>query len=634
MFQITGIFFNPPMAIARLGGSGTPLESFSWREDPSLFGAGRTIITPETTLEIQADGSVRPYLPSFIRFRDNFKLRPVAPFFELWVKVRNIKDNTFSEIPLTLALLEQLGGSLEGLTYHITVANRKAERRTGDAACGFVARLDVRGNDHRRRQLLAVSPRAVSGEPLVLDTHPIPLGFIQVIKPIRAVAPKDADAAADSLVVPAVKEMDVDLGVLRVRFTPGKGEVYAPPIATTAPAPGTNRIHEIVKAENRFLNPRSSWNKYDADYSKFYNPEPSDTYDGAGIDYSVPEKNVSWGVVDDTCDGVIEAFLVINGVRFRAIARIFVGPPDFAPDRRHFLSLADDLADRELPPVEIEEETEELTIAEVADIFQRVFETVSLTNLDSLRNYSINRSWEMDGSDERVDGLPLTNKKSMTAKDKPYADKVIIFLEEPDADTPPDTAHNRLPYTNAAQQTHAALADVENLLDFLLTHYKRVKIMIRPPYARVGELSENPEETQPSPLRKRDARVARDNMQDMRMPPYMRSNTASALSLSWRQYDQIMKLLDYLREKRLKQSSPTEGIDLKELLLIKEIKEELLIKEPAEKAFSEESEERPETSQPVEEPPLSPPYLDTPLWQHVKRVVDRRKEKKTEDEKE
>lgn len=614
MFQINGIFFNPPMAIARLGGSETPLESFSWGEDPSSFGAGRTVIRPQTTLEIQSDGSVRPYLPSFIRFRDNFKLRPVAPFFELWAKVRNIKDNTESEVPLTLALLEQLGGSLEGLTYHVTAANRKAERRTGDSSCGFIARLDARGNDFRRRELCASSPRAVGGEPLVPDTHPISLGFFQVIKPIRAVAAPDEDAAADSLIVPSVKEMDVDLGVLRVRLTPAKGEVYAPPIATTAPAPDVNRIHEIVKTENRFLNPRSSWTQYNAEYSRFNNPEPSNTYDGEGVD-----KQFSWGVVDDTCDGVIEAYLVVRGVRFRAVTRFFTGPPDFAPDRRHFLSLADDLADREMPPAETTKETEEPAIAALADVFQRIFETVSLTNLDLLRNYSISR--EMDGAEKPIGDLPLTNAETMTAKDKPYADKVISYLEKPAVGTQPNTTYSRLPFTNAAQQTHAALADTENLVDFLLTHYDRVKIMIRPPYARVGELSEKPDET-PSPTRKRDGRVARDNMQDMRMPPYMRSNTASALSLTWRQYEELMNLLEYLKAKRDKQISKTEvcgdAISDPTETGEKSITERF--------AVSENIEDAPQTAAPVR--------TETALWQHVQRVVDRRRQSEAADKEE
>lgn len=612
MFQIIGIFFNPPMAIARVGGSETPLESFSWGEDPSSFGAGDTVITPQTSLEIQSDGSIRPYLPSFIRFRDNFKLRPVAPFFELWAKVRKTADNSLFEVPLTLALLEQFGGSLEGLTYHVTAANRKAERRTGDSSCGFVARLDVRGNDHRRRQLLASSPQTVGGESLVSDANPIPVGFFQVIKPIRAVAAPDADGAADPLVVPSVKEMDVDLGVLRVRFTPGKGEAYAPPSAKPAPAPGTDRIHEIVKAENRFLNPKSSWTQYDADYSRFNNPEPSNTYDGEGVG-----KSLSWGVVDDTCDGVIEAYLVINGVRYRATTRFFAGPPDYAPDRRHFISLADDLADRELPPSAqiTTDEDEELTIAEVADIFQRVFETVSLTNLDLLRNYSRTRPWEMDGSEKPVGELPLTNADTMTAKDKPYADKVISFLEKPNEGAQPNSTYTRLPYTNAAKEVHAALASAENLVDFLLTNYERVKLMLRPPYAKVGELSEKPDET-PSPTRKRDARVPRDNMQDMRMPPYMRSNTATALSLSWRQYEQVMGLLEYLKLKRDRQTAA-----------FKSAADETRKTSNGNTNLFKSTGMTDDAAQPVPATIAPPLRTNTALWRHVERVVGRRKEK-------
>ena len=99
-------------------------------------------------------------------------------------------------------------------------------------------------------------------------------------------------------------------------------------------------------------------------------PEPSDTYDGADTG-----SGRSWGVVDDTCDGIIEAQVVIDGVRKVARARIVTGPPDFAPDRRPFVSLADDLADRELALPDVDAP---VTLAEIADLFRRVFETVSL----------------------------------------------------------------------------------------------------------------------------------------------------------------------------------------------------------------------------------------------------------------
>src|ERR1051326_7996929 len=97
------------MAIARLGGSTHPLDSFNWIEDPSLHGAGRTVIDPAVSLEVQPDGSVRPFLPASIQFRDGNLLRPVAPFFELWAKVQGADDLQ----PLTTALLAQNGASLQ-----------------------------------------------------------------------------------------------------------------------------------------------------------------------------------------------------------------------------------------------------------------------------------------------------------------------------------------------------------------------------------------------------------------------------------------------------------------------------------------------------------------------------------------
>jgi hypothetical protein len=39
MTVIEQIFFLPPMAVARLGASDTPLASFTWVEDPATHGA-------------------------------------------------------------------------------------------------------------------------------------------------------------------------------------------------------------------------------------------------------------------------------------------------------------------------------------------------------------------------------------------------------------------------------------------------------------------------------------------------------------------------------------------------------------------------------------------------------------------
>jgi hypothetical protein len=85
--EITDVFelyFLPPLALARLGGSDTPLESFRWADDVTIEGGHRTVIEPAITLRVDADGAAFPYMPNAIEFRDAGELRAVAPFFELW----------------------------------------------------------------------------------------------------------------------------------------------------------------------------------------------------------------------------------------------------------------------------------------------------------------------------------------------------------------------------------------------------------------------------------------------------------------------------------------------------------------------------------------------------------------------
>ena len=493
------LYFQPPMAIARLGGSDTPLESFIWSEDPTNSGAAKTVIEPAVTLEIEPDGSVRPFRPGTIRFRDGDHFRPVAPFFELWLRYQS-NDGIFHDEPLTRDLLRQAGATTEALSYVVTAANRKAARRSGDTANGFQARIQVAGNNYRRHPLLASSVRKPGTEPLVSEDRAISLGTFQVIRPTGG------------------HEMGVDLGALRVRFTPAKGDVYGPPAASSAPAPDTGRVHVIVKPENRILNPKASWLKYNADYTKFDNPEPSDTFDGADVDPNNFLNNVAWGVVDDTCDALLEATLVVAGVRLLASARAFVGPPDFAPDRRPFVSLVDDLADRDLGvPVPVTAANVATAELEIADLFQRVAETVSLADLDALRRNAI-----ADNAANGVDNFtqpPRTDNQTMTAADAPYANLTPQLVQSPTPEAP-------LPYTDAAQVAHQRLADQDDLLEFLTFNGARVRQMLRPPYGYFRELAENPApDAKPDPGH-RDPRVNRDRAHDMRMPPYMRDADA------------------------------------------------------------------------------------------------------------
>src|SRR5262249_37998936 len=154
------------------------------------------------------DGSLRPFMPNAIQFRDGDLLRPVAPFFELWATVED--EGKCETRQVTVGLLRDAGVELDSVKYTITVANRKAHRRTLSATCAYIARESASGDDHVPRALRAISPRNADEQPLVTPDNPIHLGYFQVIKPIDR------------------KSMGIDLTALRVRFTPATGQVYGP----------------------------------------------------------------------------------------------------------------------------------------------------------------------------------------------------------------------------------------------------------------------------------------------------------------------------------------------------------------------------------------------------------------------
>jgi hypothetical protein len=524
---VEGVFFRPPLAIARVGGSDTPLDSFVWGADPTIHGAHRTVIRPAVSFEVLSDGSLRPYQPAAIQFRDRGLLRPVAPFFELWVKFANGRCE-----PLTPRFLRSRDASTDNVEYTVIVANRKAQRRTGSATCAFIAQAVVSASDCERKPLSAYSPHTSGQEPLVYRDSPIPLGYFQAIRPIERIA------------------MDIDLSILRVRFTPARGEVYGPPTAVAGPAsplqPGValapatlgGRLHDIVPPQNRILNPNTPWSRYIL-AERDDDPQPSDSYDGANVG-----NTRSWGVVDDTCDGIIEAQVVIGERRFVANARIFSSCPDYAPDRRPFYSVADDLADRDLPPIKVTRTTISDTQHEIGDLFERAFETASLFNLDAMRERAVAENADMPSLRQNR-GLPKIDDSSMTSADKPYADLTADLFEE--GAEKASLPGFRLPYAAAAQFKHESLCDTETLLTVLRANARHVQALVRPPFGRFHQLPARVP-AQPNP-KFRDPRVKRDQFHDMRMPPYMRDSDFLPLSITYRQYHALMELIRYLRRR-------------------------------------------------------------------------------------
>ena len=545
MDRLLELFFLPSMAIARVGSSPEPLDSFRYSRGTTRGDAVDTRIEPAVSLKVQADGSVRPCKPETIAFKDaKGAIRPVAPFFELWGRLESPEGECY-EAAFSPSLLGKIGASIEDLQYEITLANLKAARRTGNAACGFVVRQAVPGNDHTPRALLAISPHTADQEPLVLPDNPIPLGQLQVIRPV--------EECIDPLADDDLKR--VDCGVLRLRYTPPKGYVYGPPTATNGPAaevaPGVyeapgiqfGRIHEIVPPERRILNTKTPWSSYIMLNGMLEDPQPQDGYDGAAVG-----SFQSWGCVDDTCDGLLVATLAVAGRRYRAVARVIVGPPDFAPDRRPLFSAAHDIVDRDLPPIKIDGTNYESVKHEVVELFERAFEHASLFNLDALRARALqeNRIRFALHSGPVGRDEPRAGDESMTREDQPYVDKIPTLAPQDPSRFTAAVENLPLPYTSTVGFIHAPLKNEAVLIEFLKRRGDLVKKIVRPPFGRFRQFPQfasteaNPEF--------RDPRVFRDQLNDMRMPPYIRDANMQPLSLTWRQYHTLMAFIDFLQQ--------------------------------------------------------------------------------------
>lgn len=534
------LYILPPNAVARVGGADEPVESYVWVPNTDPHGGSHIMIKPDVSLRIAADGSAEPYVTTIVNFKDaNGEIRPVAPFFELWATVRDADTSERQDRPMNLALMEELGVTTSHFGFAVTAANRKAERRTGSPTCAFIARVRIHGDDHQPHSLLAISPHTSGQVPLVPHDRPIPLGSVQVLRPVD----KPVLAGADP-------------SILRVRFTPPSGAVYGPPMATKAPAspvvPGLaeahitdyGRIHEIVPPENRFLNADTPWSQYVMLNGEWEDSQPQDGYDGANVGDSR-----SWSVVDDTSDGELIANVAWRHRRFEARARFFTGPPDYAPDRRPVYSIADDLAERELPPPSVGIDDFEAVIEEVVDLFQRAFETSSMLNLDAARTRAIQENLGRLGGDPPPVAQPKFGPQSFTKDDIPYVDVTpeLVVSEQSDNEFGPIAAPTQLPYTEVMEVVHGPLMQREQLISFLRRRGPHVHDVVRPPFGTTADWPVLPiDPAHVDGKARRDPRQQESKLHDMRMPPYMRDANFFALSIGRRQYALLLGLIDLL----------------------------------------------------------------------------------------
>lgn len=496
---IQELFINPPIAVARLGGSTVPQDAYQWVESPDPRSSGATVVAPDWSLTVQADGSVTPRMPVALRFRDGALIRPVAPFLELWARVGEPGSaaNTWRDAPLTPKFLAGQGVSLGDVRIRVIAINAKAARRTGNIALRFgtFPPVELRGNDNRSVPLLATSPGGIA-RPMIPPGRSIPLGSVQIILS----RPQPASGST-------LWSDNVNIEQLRLRFTPARGHVYGPP--QSAQANRTPRGDSIapVDVTRAFLNAQAGWAG-----ARFNAPDqPGDTYDGSdvGDDHSL-------GVVDDTCEARIEISFALpqqGGKVVTAVTSVFVAPPDFAPDRRPFLSLADELNDRSadasarnaaLAPVDLD--------IWVKDLFERIQETVALLNVDLWRG---SRAATLTGMQLAPQIAGDQTPRPLDAMGGRDALRNRLFsLAAPSAPDP-------LPLTRHARMRHLALSDLQALRSFVRQNQGRLRELIRAPFEiRTGEDTENT---------------------TMAMPPFMRNSNALPLALSVWQYELLMK---------------------------------------------------------------------------------------------
>ena len=134
-------------------------------------------------------GTLRAYTPKRIRFKDGGKIRPVAPFLEVWART---SDQTLE--PLTLDLLKQEELDPSALRWNVKVANIKAFRRTNDEGDRIVAEVKSL-NDHASHPLIGKCSN-------FLTEKAIPFGNVRYVRPTK------------------------EFPQIRLRFTPAAGYVY------------------------------------------------------------------------------------------------------------------------------------------------------------------------------------------------------------------------------------------------------------------------------------------------------------------------------------------------------------------------------------------------------------------------
>lgn len=330
----------PPMAIGRLGEASEALEAFELHVDPKKPQDYRKIVPCESFEVDPVSGAiVRSYVPDRIRFKDaNRKVRPVAPFLEVFA----ITDAAPTElVPLTTDLLSANGLCLDDLQWDVALGNIKLYRRTGNVNDQIHATLSGL-KDHGRHAMLGQCNNFIDGKSL-------PLGFIQYILPTS------------------------DFPEIRLRYTPAGGLVYGSAL-TRFSSPGVLETDPVITDESLILYDiqKGCWHGY-AEIANPLSTNPAQIYAG----YADGEKQVSWGYLDDECDGTVTVTLKQGENILTAQATIGAGPPAYAPDTLPVRVISDEL-EQILYGQSVQADM--VSLDDATELVLRALETVRLMN--------------------------------------------------------------------------------------------------------------------------------------------------------------------------------------------------------------------------------------------------------------
>ena len=485
---IESVWLAPPIAVARLGSSEVVCGNFEWAPtDVEPGGTGKTTLRAVDGLDLDADGTPRnvPATGEVI-FKDQaadgtWRFRPVCPYFEL--HGRWTHGGETSEGPITKTVLDDLGIEPGLVSWRIRLANLKAYQFTLSEGDRLTCDETVPGDRTDRVPLALAATQGDAATRILPNGVAIPVGAVQVARPTN------------------------EFPELRMRFYPPKGLVYGPTdlLERIAAHPNPGEWQGFDLPGRLIVNPSSAWPNYvlGQDVGPPFVPQ-----DGrktpTGIHAVFSPDRTSLGLVDDVTDGIVECRIA----GLTAVARIAVGPPDFAPDRRHVVSIQDGLADRVDRTGMRTADLAELDDL-VRDLFERALETSDMMNKDS----------ELDRR-HPVDEPPSFRMPRATGNRDELAVNTIWSTRDEFA--PAAHRSDALPVSFKGRRKHRRYVALEYLRDRLREDPQLIDTWIRRPLDRFQAF-------------------------DRRMPPLMRGSHGRAMNITRRQYDMLQRWVEDLR---------------------------------------------------------------------------------------